>query len=97
MNLFTLACLLFSAGLFLAITRRQAVAMLLGIELILNGAALNFVHFNERYPQRLDGQMMALAIIVVAAAEAAVGLALILNLYRRFRSADVYERKDLQG
>lgn len=94
---FYLSALLFCAGVYIVGTRRNAVAMLLGIELMLNAAALNFVAFNQAYPQRIDGQMMALFVVVIAAAEAAVALALILNLYRRFRSANVDERNELKG
>lgn len=89
--------LLFLLGLFLVLTRRNAVMALMGVELMLNAANLNFVGFS-RYDQiDLDGQMAALFVIVLAAAEVAVGLALILNLYRRKNSIDLGDATELKG
>lgn len=89
--------LLFLLGLFLVLTRRNAVMALMGVELMLNAANLNFIGFS-RYDQiDLDGQMAALFVIVLAAAEVAVGLALILNLYRRKNSIDLGDATELKG
>jgi len=89
--------LLFLLGLFLVLTRRNAVMALMGVELMLNAANVNFVGFS-RYDQiDLDGQMAALFVIVLAAAEVAVGLALILNLYRRKNSIDLGDATELKG
>ncbi|MDP5170158.1 MAG: NADH-quinone oxidoreductase subunit NuoK [Bacteroidia bacterium] len=93
----SLGALLFLLGVFLVLTRRNAVMALMGVELMLNAANLNFVAFS-RYDQiDLDGQMAALFVIVLAAAEVAVGLALILNLYRRKHSIDLSDSRELLG
>lgn len=94
-----LSCLLFACGLGAVLVRRNAIVVLIGIELMLNAANLNFIAF-WRYgprPESLDGVLFALFAIAVAAAEAAVGLALIIALYRRYRSADVDAARELQG
>jgi NADH-quinone oxidoreductase subunit K len=88
--------LLFSLGLVTVATRRNAVGVLMGVELILNGANVNFVAFN-RYvatagPHPLDavsGQVFSLFVIVLAAAEAAVGLAIVLAIFQTFKTIDV--------
>ncbi len=95
--LFALSLLLFLAGLFLVLTRRNAIMALVGVELLLNAATLNFVGFNRLYPNNVEGHVAALVILVVAAAEAAVALAIILNVYRRARSVDLDDLNDLQG
>jgi NADH-quinone oxidoreductase subunit K len=92
--------LLFSLGLYVLITRKNAVAMLMGVELVLNAALLNMVAFSRLGrvgPDKLDGQVFALFGIVLAAAEAVVALALVLQLYRAFRSVDTTETTDLKG
>ena len=81
--------LLFSFGLLTVATRRNAVAVLMGVELILNGANVNFVAFNHYVTGGVSGQIFALFIIVLAAAEAAVGLAIVLAIFQTFRSIDV--------
>lgn len=89
--------ILFLLGLFLVLTRRNAVMALMGVELMLNAANVNFIGFS-RYDQiDLDGQMAALFVIALAAAEVAVGLALILNLYRRKNSIDLGDATELKG
>lgn len=88
--------LLFCLGVFLVITRRNAVMALLGIELILNAANLNFVLFARRDPDLIDGQMAALFVIVLAAAEVAVALAIILNVYKRFKTVHLDEIDSLR-
>ena len=83
------SALLFAAGLFCVITRRNALGILMGIELILNSANVNYVAF-ARYSQAgYDGQIFAIFVIMLAAAEAAVGLAIVLGIYRNFESIDV--------
>ncbi len=81
--------LLFSFGLLTVATRRNAVGVLMGVELILNGANVNFVAFNHYVVGGVSGQIFALFIIVLAAAEAAVGLAIVLAIFQTFRSIDV--------
>lgn len=81
-----LAALLFAIGLFGVITRRNAIGILMSLELMFNAANINFVAFNKFLaPTALTGQMFSLFIIVVAAAEATVGLAIVLLLYRNWR------------
>ena len=93
-----LAALLFAMGLFAEVTRRHAVAVLLGLELMLNAANLNLVAFNRfgALPD-LSGQVFALMVIALAACEAAVGLALILALYRNLGSVTPDEVDELRG
>jgi NADH:ubiquinone oxidoreductase subunit K len=88
---------LFSAGLAVIISKKNAVMVLMGIELILNAANLNFIAFATLYPEWHDGQFFALFVIVLAAAEAAVGLALILRAYRFFKTVDLDRMNELKG
>ena len=86
----TLAALLFALGVYAVLARRNAVAILMGVELMLNAANINFLAFWRFMDvSDLEGQVFVLIVITVAAAEAAVGLAIILNLYRNFRTVDV--------
>ncbi len=81
------AAALFSTGMFGVLARRNAIAILMSIELMLNAVNINLVAFwRYRTPERLSGQAFAAFVFVVAAAEAAVGLALIINIYRRRQS-----------
>ena len=89
-------CALFSLGVFGALTRRNAIAILLAIELILNAAGANFVLFSRIYGQA-DAQLFTLFIIALAACEAAVGLAIILSLSRAARTIAVDEVNLLKG
>ncbi len=94
-----LSALLFSIGLAGALTRRNAILVLIGIELMLNAANLNFIAF-WRYgphPEALTGVMFALFSIGVAAAEAAVGLALIIAIYRHYKTANLDKVTTLKG
>ncbi len=81
--------LLFSFGLVTVATRRNAVGVLMGVELILNAANMNFVAFNHYVVGGIGGQVFALFVIVLAAAEAAVGLAIVLAIYQTFKTIDV--------
>lgn len=76
-----LSAILFSLGLYTVVTRRNAVAILMGVELILNAANINFVAFSKFVTHNLDGHVISIFIIMLAAAEAAVALAIVLNLY----------------
>jgi NADH-quinone oxidoreductase subunit K len=80
--------LFFSFGLMTVVTRRNAVAVLMGIELILNGANVNLVAFNHYVAGGISGQVFALFVILLAAAEAAMGLAIILAIYQMRRNID---------
>jgi NADH:ubiquinone oxidoreductase subunit K len=88
---------LFSLGLFGALTRRNAVHVLMGIELILNSANINLVAFSRYGVGNLQGQMFAIFVIVVAAAEVAVALAIVLTLYRLRRTPNLDEADILKG
>lgn len=93
------SALLFAIGLAGALMRRNAIIVLIGIELMLNAANLNFIAF-WRYspnPQAATGILFVLFSIGVAAAEAAVGLALIIAVYRHFKTADVDKIDSMRG
>ncbi|MEL6132028.1 MAG: NADH-quinone oxidoreductase subunit NuoK, partial [Bacteroidota bacterium] len=77
---------LFAVGIALVLTRRNVIMALMGVELMLNAANINFVAFAQYDLQKLDGQMATLFVMVLAAAEIAVALAIILNVYKRFRT-----------
>tara|TARA_Y100001968_G_C19119730_1_gene601414 strand:- start:107 stop:418 length:312 start_codon:yes stop_codon:yes gene_type:complete len=93
-----ISAILFSLGIYGVMTRRNAVAILMGIELILNSANLNFVAFNRfSGMERLEGQVFSIFVIVLAAAEAAIALAIIINLYKNLNTVDVDEADTLKG
>ncbi len=85
------SALLFSFGLYAVISRRNAIAVLLGVELILNSANINFVAFARYGIFSMEGQIFAIFIIIMAAAEAAIALAIVLNIYNNFSSINVDE------
>lgn len=88
---------LFFIGMYGLFTRRNLITMLMSIELILNSVNINFVAFNKYlYPDKLNGVFFSLFIITVAAAEAAVAIAIIINLYRSHRSIDVEDTTELK-
>jgi len=93
------SALLFSVGLAGALTRRSAILVLAGVELMLNAANLNFLAFWRfgPHPEALTGFLFVIFSIAVAAAEAAVGLALILAIYRHARTSDVSEIVEMKG
>lgn len=83
------SALLFSFGLYALISRRNAIMILMGIELILNAANINFVAFSSFGNKGLNGQIIALFVIILAAAEAAIALAIVINIYRTFVNINV--------
>ena len=93
--------IMFVTGALCMATKRNALGVLMGIELVLNGANLNFVAFGSHYLRErslgLDGQLIALFVIVLAAAEAAVALAIALNFYNAHASIDVDRGDELRG
>jgi len=94
-----LSALIFSVGLAGALTRRSAILVLIGIELMLNAANLNFLAF-WRYgphPEALTGVMFAIFSIAIAAAEAAVGLGIILAVYRHSKTTALDQMNSLKG
>lgn len=86
-----LSAILFSFGVYAVVTRRNAILLLMGIELILNAANINFVAFSRYGGLKLDGQVFAVFVIILAAAEAAIALAIVLNIYQRFKTVNVDE------
>ena len=95
-NYLLISATLFSLGLFAVITRRNAVAVLMGVELILNSANLNFLAFSRFRGMNFNGHVFALFVIIMAAAEAAVALAIIINLYNNYQSINVDEASQLK-
>jgi NADH:ubiquinone oxidoreductase subunit K len=101
----TVSALLFAVGLFAVLTRRNAILVLVGIELMLNAANLNFIAFwafdsplaHQPAEPALTGPMFVLFSIAIAAAEAAVGLAIILMVFRHTRSTDLNRLDSLHG
>jgi NADH-quinone oxidoreductase subunit K len=91
-----LALILFAVGMIGLLVRRNIIFMLMSIEIMLNAAAFAFVLAGAHWAQT-DGQVMFVFILVVAAAEAAVGLALILQLYKRFKTLDVDVLNKMRG
>jgi NADH-quinone oxidoreductase subunit K len=95
-NFLILGGVLFACGIFAMISRRNAIGILMGVELILNAAGLNFVAFARFGPHKLDGQLFTLFIIVLAAAEAAVALALVLAVFQTHRTIALDEVDEMQ-
>ena len=94
-----ISALLFCVGLAGALIRRNAILVLIGVELMLNAANLNFIAFWRFNPNAaaIDGVMFVIFSIAIAAAEAAVGLALIITIYRHFRTANVDQVEEMKG
>jgi NADH:ubiquinone oxidoreductase subunit K len=89
---------LFSLGLMGVLQRRNLIAMLISIELMLNGANINFMAFNRFLtPEPAVGQIIALFVMGIAAAEAAIGLSIILALFRSLRSINIERAQQLRG
>ena len=93
--------ILFVCGVVCMATKRNGLGVLMGIELVLNGANINFVAFGSKLLRNntlgLDGELIALFVIVLAAAEAAVALAIALNFYNNFTTIDVDQADELKG
>ncbi len=92
------AAVLFATGLFTMMTKRNAIGILIGVELVLNSANVNLAAF-DRYlgPGKLDGQLTALFVIVLAAAEAALAVGICINVYKNLSTVDVDRATALQG
>lgn len=91
-----LSGLLFAVGLMIIIIKQNAIMVLLGIELLLNAANLNLVAFNTLQPHLFSGQMFSLFVMVVAVSEAAVGLAIVLRVYKYYQSSVPDEISELK-
>jgi NADH:ubiquinone oxidoreductase subunit K len=93
-----LAVVLFSIGLYGVLSRRNLIAVLISVELMLNAASLNFMAFNRFLaPHPAVGQIIALFIMAVAAAEAAIALSIIVALYRKLKSVNIEHATELRG
>ncbi|MBI3865746.1 MAG: NADH-quinone oxidoreductase subunit NuoK [Planctomycetia bacterium] len=92
-----IAGILFVCGVVCMATKRNAIGVLMGVELVLNGANLNFVAFARYTKLGLDGQVISLFVIVLAAAEAAIALAIALNFYNNHLTIDVDRADELHG
>jgi NADH-quinone oxidoreductase subunit K len=93
-----LGALLFVCGAVCMATKRNAIGVLIGVELVLNGANVNFVAFARYNPAfEIEGQVFALFVVVLAAAEAAVALAIVLNFYNNHTTVDVDTAEELKG
>jgi NADH-quinone oxidoreductase subunit K len=91
-----IGAVLFSLGLLCVLTRRNAISVLMGVELILNSANINYVAFSHFGTGNLDGQIYAMFVIMLAAAEAAVGLAIVLAIFQLFHTIDVEAAQTLK-
>ena len=92
-----LSTALFFIGMYGLFTRRNLITMLMAIELILNSVNINFVVFNKYlWPEKMDGIFFTIFIITIAAAEAAVAIAIIINLYRSHQSIDVEDASEMK-
>jgi NADH-quinone oxidoreductase subunit K len=93
-----LGALLFVCGALCMAMKRNAIGILMGVELVLNGANINFVAFARYNPAfEIEGQIFALLVIVLAAAEAAIALAIVLNFYNNHVTVDVDTADELKG
>ena len=91
-----LGALLFSMGVYAILTRKNAIMVLMGIELVLNAANINFIAFSRYSTGTLDGQIVAIFVIILAAAEVAIALAIVLNIYQTFNTVNVDEINQLR-
>ena len=98
-NYLVLSCLLFAIGLAGALVRRNGISVLIGIELMLNAANLNFIAFWRLgpHPEAITGLMVVLFSIAIAAAEAAVGLALVIAIHRHFKTVELDKVNTMHG
>ena len=92
-----LSLVIFALGMYCVLTRRNAIGILMGLELILNSANINYLAFAYYGGGRYDGQVFAIFVIMLAAAEAVVGLAIVLTIYQNFRTIDVEAIETLNG
>ncbi len=90
------SAILFAAGLYAIFTRRNAILVLMGVELVLNAANINLVAFSRYGSLNLDGQAAAIFVIILAACEAAIALAIVLNIFHRFQTINVDEVSSLK-
>ena len=95
-HMLLLSAIVFCCGVYTILTRKNAVSILMGVELVLNAANINYVAFAHYVSGSVNGQVFAVFIIVLAAAEAAIALAIVLAIFRNFRSIDATETSTLK-
>ncbi len=91
------SAILFALGLMAILSKRNTIMVLMGVELVLNAANINLVAFSRFTELSLDGQMIGLFIIIIAAAEAAIALAIVLNVYNRFKTINLDQISLMKG
>ncbi len=89
--------LIFLLGIYCVLTRRNAIGILMGVELIVNAANINYIAFARHSSGAYDGQVFAIFTIMLAAAGAAIGLAIVLGMYQTFQTIDVEAAETLRG
>ncbi|MGF1533535.1 MAG: NADH-quinone oxidoreductase subunit NuoK [Bernardetiaceae bacterium] len=94
--LLLIAVLLLATGILIVLTRTHAVAVLMGIELMFNAANINLIAFNRLYPDQSSGQLFVIFVLVIAAAEAALALAILLRIYRRYQTVHLDKIRNLR-
>ncbi|HPF38486.1 MAG TPA: NADH-quinone oxidoreductase subunit NuoK [Phycisphaerae bacterium] len=92
-----LSALIFSLGVLCMATKRNAIGILIGVELVLNSANINLVGFSKYQTGQLDGHVVAVFVILLAAAEAALAIAIFMNFYNNVRTIDVDRGDELRG
>jgi NADH-quinone oxidoreductase subunit K len=92
-----ISLIVFVLGLYCVLTRRNAIGILMGVELVLNSANINYLAFARYSAGGYDGQIFALFVIMLAAAEAVIGLAIVLGIYQTFHTIDVEATETLRG
>jgi NADH-quinone oxidoreductase subunit K len=92
-----LSLVVFALGIYCVLTRRNAIGILMGVELVLNAANINYLAFSRYSSGAYDGQVFAVFVIMLAAAEATIGLAIVLGIYQQFQSIDVEATETLRG
>ena len=95
-NLLIVSAIIFCAGLYTIVTRKNAVAILMGVELVLNAANINLVAFAQFGGRGVDGMAFAVFVMVLAAAEAAVALSIVIGVYQNFGRVDVDEATSMR-
>lgn len=92
-----LATIMFFVGIYGFLTRRNLITILMSVELILNSVNINFMAFNRYlFPHKMDGMFFSIFVIAVAASEAAVAIAIIINIYRRFSTINVEDVNEMK-
>ncbi len=92
-----IGAIVFTLGIFTILSKKNAVGILMGVELVLNSVNINFIAFAKFVDKGLNGQIVAIFIIILAAAEAAIALAIILNIYRSKTTVDVTQMNEMKN